>query len=122
MSSNSVALNELAEFLEPAGRLDLKALSIQTLLSLTASHEGRQLILSLSSSENSTSSLLVRLARLAFDDEQESIRFDSLLFFINLTSDNELSILNDKDLTIKHDFWLNLLKVRIFIDSIHFRV
>jgi hypothetical protein len=108
MSSNSVALNELSEFLDPQGRLDLKSLAIQTLLSLTASKEGRHLLLS-----QPDSSLLSRICRLVFEDVQESIRFDSLLFLINLTSDNELSILNNHQLSISNDFWLQLLKVKI---------
>jgi hypothetical protein len=110
MSSNSVALNELSEFLDPQGRLDLKSLAIQTLLSLTASKEGRHLLLS-----QPDSSLLSRICRLVFEDVQESIRFDSLLFLINLTSDNELSILNNHQLSISNDFWLQLLKVKIEI-------
>jgi len=109
MSSNLVALDELSEFLDPEGRLDLKSLALQTLLSLTGSQEGRHLILSLTNS-----SLLSRIARLIFDDVQESIRFDSLLFLINLTSDNELSILNTEQMSIKNDFWLQLLKVIFF--------
>jgi hypothetical protein len=109
MSSNLVALDELSEFLDPEGRLDLKSLALQTLLSLTGSQEGRHLILSLTNS-----SLLSRTARLIFDDVQESIRFDSLLFLINLTSDNELSILNTEQMSIKNDFWLQLLKVIFF--------
>jgi hypothetical protein len=109
MSSTTVALNELAEFLDPQGRLDLKALALQTLLSLTASKEGRHLIFS--STDETSTSLLARVARLVFEDEQESIRFDSLLFLINLTSDNELSILNDKQMSMKNEFWLKLLKV-----------
>jgi hypothetical protein len=110
MSSNSVALNELSIFLDPQGRLDLKSLAIQTLLSLTASKEGRHLLLS-----QPDSSLLSRICRLVFEDVQESIRFDSLLFLINLTSDNELSILNNHQLSISNDFWLQLLKVKIEI-------
>ncbi len=106
MSANSVALDELSEFLDPQGRLDLKSLALQTLLSLTGSQEGRHLILS-----SSNTSLLSRVARLIFDDIQESVRFDSLLFLINLTSDNELSILNTKQLSITNEFWLQLLKV-----------
>ncbi|CAF5132574.1 unnamed protein product, partial [Rotaria sp. Silwood1] len=47
MSSNSVALDELSEFLDPQGRLDIKSLALQTLLSLSASKEGRHLLLSL---------------------------------------------------------------------------
>jgi hypothetical protein len=105
MSANSVALDELSEFLDPQGRLDLKSLALQTLLSLTGSQEGRHLILS-----SSNTSLLSRVARLIFDDIQESVRFDSLLFLINLTSDNELSILNTKQLSITNEFWLQLLK------------
>ena len=112
MSSTTVALNELADFLDPQGRLDLKALALQTLLSLTASKEGRHLIFSSSPSTDETStSLLERVARLLFEDEQESIRFDSLLFLINLTSDNEVSIFNDKHMSMKNEFWLKLLKV-----------
>jgi hypothetical protein len=107
MSSNSVALDELSEFLDPQGRLDLKSLALQTLLSLTGSQEGRHLLLSLPNT-----SLLSRICRLIFEDVQESIRFDSLLFLINLTSDNELSILNTKQLSINNDFWLQLLKVK----------
>ena len=80
MSSNSVALNELSEFLDPQGRLDLKSLALQTLLSLTASKEGRHLILS-----QTDSPLLSRTCHLIFEDVQESIRFDALLFLINLT-------------------------------------
>lgn len=112
MTSTAVALTELAEFLDPQGRLDLKALALQTLLSLTASKEGRHLIFSSPSSTDETStSLLERVARLVFEDEQESIRFDSLLFLINLTSDNEVSIFNDKHMSMKNEFWLKLLKV-----------
>lgn len=106
MSSNSVALEELSEFLNPQGRLDLKSLALQTLLSLTASKEGRHLILS-----DSNTSLLSHICHLIFEDVQESIRFDSLLFLINLTSDNELSILNNKQTSISNDFWIQLLKV-----------
>jgi len=110
MSSNSVALDELSEFLDAQGRLDLKALAIQTLLSLTASQEGRHLIFNLPNTDPNTS-LLSRISRLVFDDVQESIRFDSLLFLINLTSDNQQSILNTKQLSITNEFWIHLLKV-----------
>lgn len=110
MTSNSIALEELSEFLDPQGRLDLKSLALQTLLSVTGSQEGRHLLFSLSNTDSNTS-LLSRIARLIFEDVQESIRFDSLLFFINLTSDSELSILNTKQLPITNDFWLQLLKV-----------
>ncbi|CAF0900018.1 unnamed protein product [Adineta steineri] len=109
MSSNFVALEELSEFLDPQGRLDLKSLALQTLLSITASKEGRHLILSLPN-DDSKPSLLSRVCHLIFEDVQESIRFDSLLFLINLTSDNELSILNHKQTSITNDFWLQLLK------------
>lgn len=112
MSSSSVAIEELSEFLDPQGRLDLKSLALQTLLSLTGSQEGRHLILSLPNSESSTS-LLSRITRLIFDDIQESIRFDSLLFLINLTSDNELSILNTKQMSIRSEFWVQLFKVTL---------
>jgi hypothetical protein len=111
MSANSIALNELSEFLDPEGRLDLKSLALQTLLSLTGSQEGRHVILS-----SPDTSLLSRVARLIFDDVQESVRFDSLLFLINLSSDNELSILNTSQLSIKNEFWLQLLKV-IFLNT-----
>jgi len=107
MSSNSVLLNELSEFLDPQGRLDLKSLALQTLLSLTGSKEGRHLVLS-----QLDTPLLSRVCHLVFEDVQESIRFDALLFLINLTSDNELSILNTKQLSINNDFWLQLLKVK----------
>ena len=110
MSSNFVAIEELSVFLDPQGRLDLKSLALQTLLSLTGSQEGRHLILAAPTSDT-TSTLLSRLTRLIFEDVQESIRFDSLLFLINLTSDNELSILNTKQLSISNDFWIELLKV-----------
>ena len=109
MSANSIALNELSEFLDPEGRLDLKSLALQTLLSLTGSQEGRHLILS-----SPDTPLLSRVARLIFDDVQESVRFDSLLFLINLSSDNELSLLNTKQLSITNEFWLKLLKVIFF--------
>ena len=112
MSVNSLALNELSEFLDPEGRLDLKSLALQTLLSLTGSQEGRHLILS--SPDNS---LLSRIARLVFEDVQESVRFDSLLFLVNLTSDHELSILNTESLSIKNEFWVQLLKV-ILIENL----
>lgn len=116
MSSNSVAIEELSVFLDPQGRLDLKSLALQTLLSLTGSQEGRHLILGEPNSDI-TSALLSRLIRLIFDDVQESIRFDSLLFLINLTSDNQLSILNTKQLSISNEFWVELLKViERFID------
>ena len=109
MSSNStIALNELSEFFDPQGRLDLKAIALQTLLSLTASKEGRHLIFD---SSSKTNPLLSRIVRLVFDDEQESIRLDSLLFLINLTSDDERSVLNDNQLPITDEFWLKLLKV-----------
>ena len=125
MTSSSVALDELSEFLDPQGRLDLKALALQTLLSLTASQEGRHLILSLPNTDPNTS-LLSRISRLIFDDVQESIRFDSLLFLINLSTDNELSILNTKQLSLTNEFWINLLKVnkqkkRRIIDCSEFR-
>ena len=110
MTTNTIALNELAQFLDPQGRLDLKSLALQTLLSLTASKEGRHLIL-LPSKETNEDSILTCIARLVFEDEQESIRFDSLLFLINLTSDQELSILNHPALTISSEFWMKLLKV-----------
>ena len=113
MSTNSEALNELSEFLSPDGRLDLKSLALQTLLSLTASKEGRHLLLS-SSGDDASSSILPRVARLAFEDEQDCIRFDSLLFLLNLTSDNELSILNNKHMSIDNEFWSQLLKVTNF--------
>jgi len=113
MSSNSVELEELSQFLDPQGRLDLKSLALQTLLSLTASKEGRHLLLSLPNTD-SNPSLLSRICRLVFEDVQESIRFDSLLFLINLTSDNELSILNHKQTSISSDFWIHLLKVIIY--------
>ncbi|CAF0819745.1 unnamed protein product [Rotaria sp. Silwood1] len=109
MSSNSVALDELSEFLDPQGRLDIKSLALQTLLSLTASKEGRHLLLSLPNTDP-TKSLLTRVCRLIFEDVQESVRFDALLLLINLTSDNELSILNNKQMSITNDFWLQLLK------------
>ncbi|CAF5133311.1 unnamed protein product [Rotaria sp. Silwood1] len=112
MSSNSVALDELSEFLDPQGRLDIKSLALQTLLSLTASKEGRHLLLSLPNTDP-TKSLLTRVCRLIFEDVQESVRFDALLLLINLTSDNELSILNNKQMSITNDFWLQLLKVGI---------
>ena len=110
MSTNTEALNELSEFLSPDGRLDLKSLALQTLLSLTASKEGRHLLLS-SFGADASSSVLPRIARLAFEDEQDCIRFDSLLFLLNLTSDNELSILNSKYMSINDEFWSQLLKV-----------
>ncbi|CAF3368342.1 unnamed protein product [Rotaria sp. Silwood1] len=109
MSSNSVALDELSEFLDPQGRLDIKSLALQTLLSLSASKEGRHLLLSLPNTDP-TKSLLTRVCRLIFEDVQESVRFDALLLLINLTSDNELSILNNKQMSITNDFWLQLLK------------
>jgi hypothetical protein len=109
MSSNSVAVDELSEFLDPQGRLDLKSLALQTLLSLTGSKEGRHLLLSLPNTDSNTS-VLTRISRLIFEDVQESIRFDSLLFLINLTSDNDLSILNTKQMSIENEFWLQLLK------------
>lgn len=112
MSSNSVAVDELSEFLDPQGRLDLKSLALQTLLSLTGSKEGRHLLLSLPNTDSNTS-VLTRISRLIFEDVQESIRFDSLLFLINLTSDNDLSILNTKQMSIENEFWLQLLKVII---------
>ena len=113
MSSDTVALTELAEFLDPQGRLDLKALALQTSLSLTASKEGRRVILTTSpSTGDSNTSLLARVARLVFEDEQESIRFDALLVLINLTSDYDLSILNDTHLSMKNEFWLKLIKVK----------
>lgn len=110
MSSNSVALDELSEFLDPQSRLDVKSLTLQTLLSLTASKEGRHLIL-LSSNTDPNKALLARVSRLIFQDIQESVRFDALLFLINLTSDNEVSILNNQ-IPITSDFWFQLLKVR----------
>jgi len=110
MSLNSVAVDELSEFLDPQGRLDLKSLALQTLISLTGSQEGRHLLLSLPNTDPNTS-LLSRISRLIFEDVQESIRFDSILFLINLTSDNELSILNTTQMSISNDFWLQLLKV-----------
>lgn len=110
MTLNSVALEELSQFLDPQGRLDLKSLALQTLLSLTGSQQGRHLLLT-SPDTDSNTSILSRITRLIFEDIQESIRFDSLLFLINLTSDNELSILNTKQLSITNDFWLQLLKV-----------
>ena len=110
MSSNAVAIEELSAFLDPQGRLDLKSLALQTLLSLTGSQEGRHLILAAPNSD-STSTLLSRVTRLIFEDVQESVRFDSLLFLINLTSDNQLSILNTKQLSISSEFWIELLKV-----------
>ncbi len=113
MSSNSVAVDELSEFLDPEGRLDLKSLALQTLLSLTGSKEGRHLLLSLPNTDSNTS-VLTRISRLIFEDVQESIRFDSLLFLINLTSDNDLSILNTKQMSINNEFWLQLLKVIIY--------
>ena len=113
MASNSIALDELSEFLDPRSRLDVKALALQTLLSLTGSKEGRHLILSTSTSDPNRA-LLSRICCLIFEDAQQSIRFDSLLFLINLTSDNDLSILNNKLMSTTNDFWLKLLKVRIF--------
>ncbi|CAF3961621.1 unnamed protein product [Rotaria sp. Silwood2] len=109
MSSNSVALDELSEFLDPQGRLDIKSLALQTLLSLTASKEGRHLLLLLPNTDPHKS-LLSRVCRLIFEDVQESIRFDALLFLINLTADNELSILNHQQTSITNDFWVQLLK------------
>ncbi|UJR28152.1 hypothetical protein I4U23_009406 [Adineta vaga] len=109
MSSNTVALEELSQFLDPQGRLDLKSLALQTLLSLTASKEGRHLILSLPNTDSNTS-VLSCVCRLIFEDVQESIRFDSLLFLINLTSDNDSSIFNNKQTSIYSDFWIQLLK------------
>ena len=113
MSNNTVALNELSQFLDPQGRLDLKSLALQTLLSLTASKEGRHLILT-TPTENLQDSLLTRIARLIFEDEQEAVRFDSLLFLINLTSDQELSIFNHPSMSIQNEFWLKLLQVSHF--------
>lgn len=110
MSSNSVAIEELSVFLDSQGRLDLKSLALQTLLSLTGSQEGRHLILGEPNSD-ATSTLLSRLTRLIFEDVQESIRFDSLLFLISLTSDNQLSILNTKQMPISNEFWIELFKV-----------
>ncbi|CAF0852576.1 unnamed protein product [Rotaria sordida] len=110
MSLNSVALDELSEFLDPQGRLDIKSLALQTLLSLTASKEGRHLLLSSLPNTDPNKSLLSRICRLVFEDVQESIRFDALLFLVNLTGDNELSILNNKQMSITNDFWLQLLK------------
>jgi hypothetical protein len=110
MSLNSVALDELSEFLDPQGRLDLKSLALQTLISLSASAEGRHLLLSLPNNETNTS-LFPRICCLIFDDDQESVRFDSLLFLINLTSDNDLSIFNNNQMSIRTDFWIKLLKV-----------
>ncbi|CAF3329537.1 unnamed protein product [Rotaria socialis] len=108
MSSNSVALDELSEFLDPQGRLDIKSLALQTLLSITASTEGRHLLIS-SSNTDPSKALLPRVSRLIFEDGQESVRFDSLLFLINLTSDNDMSILNSQ-IPITSDFWIQLLK------------
>jgi hypothetical protein len=113
MSSNSAAVDELSKFLDPQGRLDIKSLALQTLLSLTGSQEGRHLLLSLPNTDPNTS-LLSCISRLIFEDVQESVRFDSLLFLINLTSDNELSILNTSQMSISNDFWLQLLKVISF--------
>src|SRR4051794_17980681 len=110
MSSNSVAIEELSVFLDLQGRLDLKSLALQTLLSLTGSQEGRHLILA-APNNDSTSTLLSHITRLIFEDVQESIRFDSLLFLINLTGDNQLSILNTKQLSLTNEFWIELLKV-----------
>ncbi|CAF1212487.1 unnamed protein product [Adineta ricciae] len=107
--ANEALGKELAEFLDPQGRLDLKSLALQTLISLTASKEGRHLILA-SPNTDSNTSLLSRVCRLIFEDVQESVRFDALLFLINLTSDSELSILNCKQTSILSDFWLKLLK------------
>ena len=113
MSTNSVALNELAQFLNPQGRLDVKSLALQTLISLTASKEGRHLILACPT-DSVQDSLLARVGRLVFEDEQEAVRFDALLFLINLSSDQEWSILNHPAMSIQNEFWVKLLQVRSF--------
>lgn len=116
MSADSSALNEISQFLTPQGRLDVKSLALQNLLSLTASKEGRHLILT-APVENSQESVLKGIARLIFEDDQEAIRFDSLLFLINLSSDRDLSILNHPSMSIQNEFWIKLLQVMFSLND-----
>lgn len=84
-------LNELADFLLPGTRLDVKTLALHHILSMTGSFESRQLLLA-------HSKLLKNIITLGFKaDEQDATNKDALLTLVNLAADE----FNAKSLIMK---------------------
>ena len=74
-------IDELATFILPEARLDLKSLALHYVLSMTGSFESRELLLK-------HSGILENLTKIAFSPEEQSqIQKDALLTFINLAAD-----------------------------------
>ncbi|CAF0747632.1 unnamed protein product [Didymodactylos carnosus] len=112
-SEISLALHELSQFLYPTERLDVKALSIHTCLALTATKEGRQSLIN-----ESDDKFLTQICTLLLEDNQESIRFDCLLFLINLTADEEISLKLTTKIT-DDNFWFQILSKLLNPDYEH---
>lgn len=84
-------VNELADFIKPETRLDVKTLALHHVLSMTGSFESRQLLLS-------HEKILSYVVTLAFKkDEQASISKDAFLTLVNMAADE----LNAKNLLHK---------------------
>ena len=93
------AIDELSDFIKPTQRLDVKALAIHHVLSLTGHFESRMLLIS-------HKNMLENVITLAFkSDEQKSISKDAFLTLINLSADE----LNAKHLLAKVPLLVNLL-------------
>jgi len=92
-------VNELAGFLKPETRLDVKTLALHHVLSMTGSFESRQILIA-------HNTILFDVLTLAFKkDEQAAISKDALLTMINMCADE----LNAKHIMHKIPNLVNLL-------------
>ncbi|XP_036324581.1 protein HGH1 homolog [Rhagoletis pomonella] len=82
--AHTATIKELITFMHPTQRLDLKAVALTHVLSLTGSEEGKKAILTLDD-------VLVALFNLTNDDNH-TVAKDAILSLINLSAEGEGAI------------------------------